>query len=228
MTWRHQKWNGNERSLLVPTRRSTFATSWRRQRRAARRGHRPPSQQEVAAVHAGMVGRTRAKVNRRDAARRATRQRSIMETIAADSPSIDASGSVAVARAPRRGPASRSSELAGVRWPTAGRSAEAAMESGPSRLVAPQAACRGPSRSVFGPRLERGAGGRSRDDDPERGDGAERHQERVERPGDTQINAVTAPPLVACSVLLRSPVAGILVAEEWVMATKHRTAPRRQ
>jgi hypothetical protein len=118
------------------------------------------------------------------------RRRSVMEMIAAYSSSSDAAGSVDVARAPRRGPASRSSQLGGARWSTAGLSADAAMESGCSRLVAPQAAGRRPSRSVSGPRLERGAGGRSWDDLPERSDGADRDQERVE---ELELEALAVP-----------------------------------
>jgi hypothetical protein len=84
-----------------------------------------------------------------------------MERIAAYSSSIDAAGSAAVARAPRLGPASRSSQLGAAWWSTAGLSADAAMESGSSQPVAPPAACRRPSRSVSGSRLEQGGGGRS-------------------------------------------------------------------
>ena len=90
------------------------------------------------------------------AARRVARRRSVIEMIAASSSSIDAARSVDEARGPRRGLASPS----------------AAMERGSSRLVAPQAACRRPSRSVSGSRLEQGGDGWSRDEPPERGVGA--------------------------------------------------------
>jgi hypothetical protein len=67
------------------------------------------------------------------AARRSASRRLVMEMIAAGSSSIDA------ARGPRRGPASRSSELGGARGSTSGLSPDAAMgmEPGSLRLAAP-------------------------------------------------------------------------------------------
>jgi hypothetical protein len=100
------------------------------------------------------------------------RRQSVMEMIAAQSSSIDAADSVNEAQGPRRGPASPSWELGGARWPPAGVSADAATESGSSRLLAPRAACRRSSRSVAGSRLEQGGGGRSWDEEPAGGDRA--------------------------------------------------------
>jgi hypothetical protein len=108
------------------------------------------------------------------AARSVARRRSVTEMIAACSSSIDA------AREPRRGPASQSSQLGGARGSTAGLSAAAAMTAGSWRLVAPQAACRRPSGSVSASRLEQEGGGPSRDEPPERGDGAGADREQLE------------------------------------------------
>jgi hypothetical protein len=91
--------------------------------------------------------------------------------IAAGSSSIDA------ARGPRRGRASRSSELGGARGSTSGLSPDAAMgmEPGSLRLAAPQAARRTPSRSVCG---SPGDADWSRHEPPERG--ADHDQDCVE------------------------------------------------